>query len=580
MPKPRLKTAYREVLIAIVPVILIALVARLAMGNLNWNDMFGSSQSSLEGMVVERSEDLATVPDEQHNLWVEIKNQGDQVWQQTGDDSVYLMTEDGQPSLLYTANSTWHSESLVRLFEDQVLPGETGHFNFTIKTDLPVGEYPVKFNVIDEKYEELEGVKPVIWNINIEEPSYGFELISQSDNPTITRGQLGTLESRYKNTGNTTWRNHGEHPVLLKTDVDESQSPFYTDIRWPGEDVVTYLDEPIVRPGEEGTFTYEVRAPDSLGVTRVNFTPEVLGVSDADTQSVAFDIAVAESGQPRVFDRQHEDQVADSEFLRMYALPVGHGDCYIFITPAKEIVVFDTGHPNRANVVVNALKRLGVDKIDYLILSHPHWDHIGGAPYIMDVYPAEKIYANGEGYPYDTYARLAEYFRGDGSNVELVADGSMINVADDLRIEFLNPETTLTEIAENDEEINNNSLVARLAWRGRSILLPSDIYTSSVERLLNAGKDLQADILALPHHGNDGFGEVEQNFLQTVAPQAVIKSSDWTELQNETSPEMLKTLQNIGVEFLATARDGELHITLPPDSETINVQSGNLVWSN
>ncbi len=578
MSNTRLKTVYREVLVAIVPVILIALIARMAMGTLSWNEIF-AGQSNLEGLYITRSMDLTTVPGERHNLWTEVRNLGNQTWHKSGEDSVYLVSED-KTSPLYTKNSTWLSENKINMFEQEVGPGEIAHFNFTIETNLDFGQHTAKFKFVDEDSEELKGVAAVTWNFFVEEPSWNFEKVSQSESPTITRNQTGTLEARFKNTGNTVWRNHGEHPVVLIAENESGRSPFYTDIRWPGDNVATYLNESFVEPGEEGTFTFEITAPDALGVTRVNLVPEVIDVENINAQTVSFDIAVAESGQAQKFDRQHENKIADSEFLRLISLPVGHGDSYVIITPQKEVLVFDTGHPNRANVVVSALQKLGIDEIDYLILSHPHWDHIGGAPYIMDVYPVKKIYTNGEGYPYETYARLAEYFKGDGSNVEQVAKGDKIAVGDDLEVEILNPESVLTEISENDEEINNNSLVAKLSWQGRSILLSSDIYTATIEKLVSSDLDLDVDVLALPHHGNDGFGDVEKEFIEKTSPEVVIKSSDWRELQAETSAELMEVLMDDEVEFLATAEAGELHFTLPGNSETIDAYSGDIIWSN
>ncbi|MFC1721983.1 ComEC/Rec2 family competence protein, partial [Patescibacteria group bacterium] len=229
-----------------------------------------------------------------------------------------------------------------------------------------------------------------------------------------------------------------------------------------------------------------------------------------------------------------------------------------------------------ANVIVNALQELGVDKIDYMILSHSHWDHIGGAPYIMDVYPVDNIYVNGEGYPYETYARLAQYFTADGNNVEVVAFGDKLSIGSDIAISIYNPAVALNEINEDDRIVNNNSLVARVEWQDRAILLTSDIYTEALERLVNADIDLSADILALPHHGNDGFGEIEVHFLEEVNPQVAIKSSDWGELQTQTSGELTAFLEAAGIEFMATARDGEITSNLLEDQ--LVVGSDTLIW--
>lgn len=571
----RLKTVYKEFLIAIIPVIVIALLARLATGTFGWSEMF-AGKSQLEGLILSRSADIVTVPGENHNFSVEFENRSDRSWQREGADAVYLLLERNVSSPFYVDNSTWLTESTISLFENAIAPGEIGHFNFTIGTDLDPGSYTQKFRLVDSDLKELQGVKPIQWQIDIEEPEWGFELVSQSDNISVARGQTATLEVRYKNTGNTTWHNYGEHPVKLAVG-GENETQFYIDPRWSDEWHPAFLDEASVSPGEEGTFTFDIKALESLGTIRAQFVPEVFGLDGLDLPPVEFDITVAENpeGQANELPSQ-ERQIADEDYLRMTAVPVGHGDCYILVTPEEEVIVFDTGHPDRANVVVNALQEIGVDKIDYLILSHSHWDHIGGAPYIMDAYPVDNIYINGEGYPYETYSRLAQYFTDDGSNVDVVAFGDKINVSPEITISIYNPAEKLSEINENDEEVNNNSLVARVTWGDRAILLTSDIYTESIEKLVNADIDLSADILTLPHHGNDGFGEVERVFLEEIMPSVAIKSSDWGELQTQTSGDMLDYLHEINAEFVATARDGKLVSQMLPDQLIIG--SDSLIW--
>jgi len=571
----RLRTAYKEFLIAIVPVILFALLARLSTGTFSWQEMF-AGKSPLSGLVIERSADVVTNPGANQNLWVEFENRSDITWTQDGENAIYLLTDRALGDPFYLPGSTWITDSKVGLFEDEVAPGETGHFRFTINTDLDVGDYTARFRLVDANLKELQGVKPITWQIDIAEPEWGFELVSQSDNPTVTREQTVTLTATFRNTGNTTWHNWGEHPIRLAVS-GESETDFYIDPRWPDEFHPAFIDETSIAPGEEGTFTFDIKAPDSLGVVRAEFKPEVYGIDNLDLPSVSYDITVAEEGEAAETELpgQRGELPHDSQ-LHMTAVPVGHGDCYVVITPNDEVVLFDTGHPSRANVVITALHQLGVDEIDHLILSHSHWDHIGGAPYIMDYFPVKQIYVNGEGYPYETYARLAEYFSNNGSNVEVVSRGDLVPLGPEVTMSIYNPAEPLSGINENDEAVNNNSLVARISWEGRALLLTSDIYTASIEELLQTDLNLQAEVLTLPHHGNDGFGDPEKQFLEKVNPLLAIKSSDWGELETQTSPEMGMFLLRQGIQFVATAREGLVNITVP--TEGLEMESDSLVW--
>jgi competence protein ComEC len=574
----RLRTVYKEFLIAVIPVIVIAIIARVATGTFSLTEIF-TGKSTFSGLVLERSLDFETAVGEKHNLWVKFENTGEQTWRQDGREAVFLLSDKVINDPFKAENSTWVTGNKIGLWENEVAPGDIGSFRFTVDTaDITPGTYTRKFKLVDSNLQELKGVKSIIWTITLADPVWRFELVGQSADLIIAPEQVATLTASFRNTGNTTWHNYGTKPVRLVV-AGERESEFYIDPRWPDQYHPGFLDESSVRPGEIGTFTWEIQAPEALGVIRAVFRPEVFGEDDLARPEVVFDIAVAPAGEATKKEREPlADLVADDDSLRLISVPVGHGDSYIMITPSEDIVVFDTGHPSRANIVVSALRRLGVDKIDHLILSHSHWDHIGGAPYIFDVFPVTSIYVNGEGYPYATYSLLADYFTNNGSNVKAVAAGDRIDVGSEVSIDIYNPPTKLSGINDNDEIVNNNAIVARVLWQDRHILLCSDIYTDTIVRLLESGFDLSADIMTLPHHGNDGWGEAENNFLETVAPELVIKSSDWDELQTETSPELLNFLKNKKSLFLPTASLGQIYIDLSADN--IWLEADNLVWRN
>ncbi|EKD49448.1 MAG: beta-lactamase-like protein [uncultured bacterium] len=262
--------------------------------------------------------------------------------------------------------------------------------------------------------------------------------------------------------------------------------------------------------------------------------------------------------------------------MKFYAAAVDHGDAYVLITPSEEVVVFDTGHPSRANVVINLLKKIGVDKIDYMFLSHSHWDHIGGAPYIMDVYPVDKIYINGEGYPYGTYEKMAKYFGEDADNVHLVSLGDEIDLSGGVRVRILNPKEKLSGTNDNDEEVNNNALVAKISWEDAVVLLPSDIYSDTMKNIME-NEDIVAKVLSLPHHGMNGMTGAEREFFAEVHPMVAIKASNYDELKNSTSQELLHELGVLGSTLFATAEYGTLLVEFDGKG-SMEVSSGNIVW--
>lgn len=574
----RLRTVYIEIAICIIPVIAIGLLARVATGTLSLSEIFAGT-STHAARWIGQCENLTLARGEGAALWLEIENQGPTEWTKDGKNAILLESSRLIADPWRADGSTWLSANKIGLWEDVVPVGEKGHFYFTINTDREPDEYQGTFHVVDANLKPLKGLDEIDWNIKIEEPRDGFELIATSGNLEVVPGSAATFWVRYKNSGNTVWRNYGEHPVALAVADSEAAKSYRVDNRWPDERRVAWLDEPEVAPGQEGTFTFVLQIPADFKRQTIELKPEfenldVPGITPLSLELVAGRETEIMSAAPPV--RPAPDFVSLGD-LRLTVVAAEHGDCYIAQTPSGKTLVFDAAHPSRANVVVDALRRRGIEKIDYLFLSHPHWDHIGGAAEILDNFEVGQIYINGEGYPFDTYAELAKSLAQTADRVKLVARGEVIELGDDSRLEILHPEKVLSGISDNDETVNNNSLVVRLVFGETAILLPGDIYSSSMEELLDGGQDLSAAVLMLPHHGNDGFSETEQMFLAAVNPRVTVKSSSWAEWQEQTSVEMRKYLDDHKIPLFATADLGELGLTLSPEGE-VKVASGELVW--
>ena len=88
-------------------------------------------------------------------------------------------------------------------------------------------------------------------------------------------------------------------------------------------------------------------------------------------------------------------EAAKARQLRYYALDVGQGDCSLFVLPDGRNVVFDAGPRSNAKKTVNYLKSCGVRKIDLLVASHPHEDHIGGMKELLSKIPVKQIWDSG-----------------------------------------------------------------------------------------------------------------------------------------------------------------------------------------
>ncbi len=575
---PLLRTAYKEIAICVIPVIVIALLARLATGTFSLSEIF-AGKSTQSATFIAQSENPKLIPGQKSNLWLEIENTGPDRWTHDGPDSVLLESAKLISDPWYTDHSTWMSQNKVELWEDEVAVGQRGHFFFTIDTDQDPGKYTARFNVVDTNLKPLKGLEPIEWRLTVEDPKYGLELIDHSLPPAVKPGSTVTAWARYKNTGNTVWKNFGANPLALSLTDAEAANHFKAANRWVDDRRVAWLDQSEVGPGQEGTFTFALQIPNDFKQQTIELKPEFENLDTSGIPALAMDLSAGKdvgvkSAAPRV---AAGPDFASADDLNFTAVATEHGDCYIARTPSGKVLVFDTAHPSRANVVIEALRRRGISQIDYLFLSHPHWDHIGGASEILNNFDVGRIYINGEGYPFDTYAELAKSLGQVTDRVKLVARGEVVELEDNVRLEILHPEKTLSGISENDEAVNNNSLVARLIFGETAILMPGDIYGSSMEELLAAEADLSSAVMILPHHGNDGFDANEQSFIEAVNPRLVIKSASWSEFQEQASPELRKFLDDRQVRMYTTAELGDLDIAVNLNGG-IKLAAGSFTW--
>ena len=182
------------------------------------------------------------------------------------------------------------------------------------------------------------------------------------------------------------------------------------------------------------------------------------------------------------------------------------GDCMILTSPEGRIMVLDTGHPSSNGYVQQALEAMGVERIDYLVLSHPHIDHIGGAAMLMDNFEVGAVYTSELIYTGSTYAAcMAAIARNDVEHI-ILHEGMTLQFGDDVLVEVMNPpaEINYPENYPDDSTrfVNNHSLVLKFTFGESTMLFAGDLYTPGESDVIKRwGDKLDADVLKANHHG-------------------------------------------------------------------------------
>ncbi len=262
--------------------------------------------------------------------------------------------------------------------------------------------------------------------------------------------------------------------------------------------------------------------------------------------------------------------------LEITSLDVGQGDGAVIRTPHDHIILIDTGgeleRPGRtsnaeragARIVLGYLRRAGIGSIDLMLLTHPHGDHVGGCRPILDAMPVRAIFDSGQQYSGRAFGDCMHGATTHG--VQIVRPQRGYRWSDDgVTLDILAPSPPA--LADTGDDINENSIVAMLHYKGFRELFMGDAGESSEARLLAIGADLHADVLKVGHHGSQYASTPP--FIAAVHPQAAIISVGRHNTFGHPGPSTLATLERTGATIYRTDRCGAL--SLSADSRPLPV---------
>lgn len=258
--------------------------------------------------------------------------------------------------------------------------------------------------------------------------------------------------------------------------------------------------------------------------------------------------------------------------LTVHVLDVGHGDAILIITPAGGAILIDGGYEDQGKYVVDYLRGLGLNYLDYSIASHPHADHIGGLDFALKKMAfVSQALDSGKGpgvnaspsdlRTYRSYRRAAL----DSGHYTAVREDMRLATDDNVELDILVP-------FEKDSyfpDVNDNSLIVRLRYGNMSFLFTGDCEMACEESLLR--KDIRADILKVPHHG--AADATSREFLDAVKPKVAIISTGDFERFGHPQEEVLQRLATDSIEVHRTDLEGNILVTTDGSAYAISTIS-------
>ena len=252
--------------------------------------------------------------------------------------------------------------------------------------------------------------------------------------------------------------------------------------------------------------------------------------------------------------------------LSVYFLDVGQGDSSLIIFGNKTILI-DAGEIDMGDRVVNDLKAIGVTRIDLLVATHPHSDHIGGMQKVLDNFSVGQVLDSGMPHTSVIYERFLEQIDKKNIPYKVAVQGDTIEIDPALRILVLSPPEKRF-----GDDLNTNSIVLRISYGTINFMFTGDAGSEAETALSKSWYALDAQILKVGHHGS--MYSSLPAFIARVHPETAIISVGRDNPYGHPHKQAVDILTKAGATIYRTDRDGTILVRSDGISYTVNTGKG------
>ncbi|MGI6502698.1 MAG: MBL fold metallo-hydrolase [Candidatus Methanoculleus thermohydrogenotrophicum] len=235
--------------------------------------------------------------------------------------------------------------------------------------------------------------------------------------------------------------------------------------------------------------------------------------------------------------------------LVVHFIDVGQGDS-ILVEFRDKTMLIDAGERQMGKRVVEYLQAQEIERLDVVVATHAHSDHIGGLRDVISVFPVGRFVDAGQPHPTATYENLLAQVEELEIPYTAAVRGQTIVLDPDLEILVENPGPQPLG------DINEDSVVLKMTYGGVSYLLMGDAGRSAEESMAEAGLDLNADVLKVGHHASRHASSAE--FLDAVSPAISVIFVGEGNDYGHPHEEALERLKATGSRIYRTDRDGTI----------------------
>jgi competence protein ComEC len=254
--------------------------------------------------------------------------------------------------------------------------------------------------------------------------------------------------------------------------------------------------------------------------------------------------------------------VVDPKGLTIELLDVGQGDS-ILVRSNDHAFLVDGGDRYMGGRLLSYLVKRKIKKLDFVVLTHPHDDHVGGLLKTLENFQVDQVFDDGEGAEYgenspvsESYRRFLELIRQNNIKYSRLFAGTNLIWQDKVKIEVVNPPNFSCKPP--DKNLNNNSIAFRLLYGNFSMLFTGDMEEPAEKAVLCSNYPLDSLVLKVGHHGSRTA--TSSKFLGLINPQFAAISAGHSNRFHHPHAATLRKLELAGAKVLRTDQLGTIQI--------------------
>ncbi|MGN0593750.1 MAG: ComEC/Rec2 family competence protein [Hominimerdicola sp.] len=262
-----------------------------------------------------------------------------------------------------------------------------------------------------------------------------------------------------------------------------------------------------------------------------------------------------------------KDKPAEYADTEVHFVDIGQGDATLVISDGEAMLI-DSGDKDDKDTLVNYLESQGIEELKYVIVTHPHADHMGEMPDVLQNFTVDKFIMSQV--PDDLvptsyiYKKTLEEIKNQGLRITKATDTEFD--LGDCTVELFTPK-------EEQSDLNNYSTFVKITDGENSFLITGDAEKSEEKDILSQGFDLSAKVLKVGHHGSRYSSTVD--FLDEVLPRYAVISCGADNDYGHPHDEAVSRLNKYATNLYITAEQGTIVFYSDGEGLTVETERGD-----